>query len=141
MLIWKHADIHFQFNDEEELCYAKSFLFHHDKITNIEKINGKTKLLTYSKIDFSKTIFDDIKAGLCPFYILNKDPLWDDITLTIDWCYLLVNLESAILKEYIGTDYFNIITRRIQSNELTSDYKVKILKIKKYLWDKYEFQL
>lgn len=130
-----------QFNDEEDLCYAKSFLFHHDEITNIEKINGKTKLVTYSKIDFSKTIFDDIKAGLCPFYILNKDPFWDDITLTIDWCYLLVNLESTILKEYIGTNYFNILITRIQSNELTSDYKVKILKIKKYLWDKYEFQL
>lgn len=125
-----------QFSEEEDLNYAKSFLFHQDWIkSDLDK--------AIVKIDCSKTIFDDIKIGICPFQILGKEPYWDAIQLSVDWCYLLMNLDSVIIKEYIKTGYFSSLRDiiKVKENELTSDYVLKVSKIKAYISNKYGVQL
>lgn len=102
------------FTDEEEMQYANAFLFHID--TEYDYLKGKT----VRTINYSKSIIDDLKEGICPFRFLDRYPFYDDPDMTIEWCDQLVELKSVLLGIYVDEgkffQSFGSIIKNVTSN-------------------------
>lgn len=123
------------FSDEDERHYAQTFLFHQD--VNHDYING----ITTRTVNYDATFMDDICEGICPFRFIDKFPYPDAPEITLDWCELLVDLESPLLGEYIEKGLFfhsfTSIAKSITSPKAFS----QLAALSIYLKKKYDFNL
>ena len=123
------------FTEEEESQYANAFLFH---------INTEHDYITHQfvrTIDYSKTLIDDIRGGICPFRFLDKYPFYDAPDKTIEWCNQLVDLNSILLGIYIKNGKFFQSFRSIINDVTSSCSHEKVKKLLTYLKDTYNFTI
>jgi len=87
------------------------------------------------------TFMDDICEGICPFRFIDKFPYPDAPEITLDWCELLVDLESPLLSEYIEKGlFFHFFTSIAKS--ITSPIAIsQLYDLSIYLKKKYDFNL
>lgn len=123
------------FTEEEEMQYANAFLFHID--TEHDYLAEKV----VRTIDYSKSIIDDLKDGICPFRFLDRYPFYDDPDSTIEWCNQLVDLNSALLGIYVEDGNFFHSFGSIAKNVLSTSRYEHIRKLVKYLKDTYDFDI
>lgn len=121
------------FTEEEEIQYANAFLFHIDTEHNYLANE------IISTIDYSKSILDDLKEGICPFRFLDKYPFYDDADATIEWCNQLAEMESALLGVYLEEGKFfhsfGSITKKLSSNSYDKAEKLMIYLKRTYKFD------
>lgn len=130
-----YQNIPWIFSDEDERHYAQTFLFHQD--VNHDYING----ITTRTVNYDATFMDDICVGICPFRFIDKFPYPDAPEITLDWCELLVDLESPLLGEYIEKGLFfhsfTSIAKSITSPKALS----QLAALSKYLKKEYDYDL
>lgn len=123
------------FTEEEEIQYANAFLFHID--TEYDYL-AETVVRT---IDYSKSIIDDLKEGVCPFRFLDRYPFYDDPDSTIEWCNQLVDLGSDLLGKYVKDgNFFHSFESLIKKMSSSSSYEY-IGKLVTYLKQTYDFDI
>lgn len=125
----------FEFSEEEEIHYAQAFLFHHD--IKHDYINGVTTRI----VNYSVSIFDDLGDGICPFRFINKYPYRDAPELTLDWCILLMNLDSPLLGEYIEKKSFFSSFSSLVNDVACPKAQRQIRELTEYLRTKYDYEL
>lgn len=123
-----------EMGDEAELEYARSFLFHHEK-----EWTPTGRIL---HVDTGKTLFDDLAGGICPFRFLDTYPFPDACEKSVDWCFLLVKLQSRLLDSYIRQGlFFPSFSRMIKEHVLAAAYQSKIERIRRYMMETYQCTL
>lgn len=123
------------FTEDEEMQYANAFLFHID--TDHDYLEEKV----IRNIDYSKSIIDDLKEGICPFRFLDRYPFYDDPDSTIEWCNQLVDLDSALLGIYVEDGNFFHSFGSITKNILSTNSYEHIGKMVTYLKQTYDFDI
>lgn len=92
-------------------------------------------------IDYSKTLIDDLKSGICPFRFLNKYPFYDAPDLTTEWCVQLVDIKSSLLERNVKDGNFFDSFKLIMTDLKLGNSKNLIEKLSKYLKEVCDFDI